>query len=149
MLFYCISFFQGHMDAVLCLQFDKRRIITGSADRTVRQVQPGSSHRVLINEWCLHFLNTNLYYFQPKNSESQFKKCNNSLLPSVYSIQFLIASSLVLIIFAMFFILFSALSSEERFVCYSLVNFLYYLPIHVHFLDNYTLQLTLFKDEFI
>jgi len=24
------------MDAVLCLQFDKRRIITGSADRTVR-----------------------------------------------------------------------------------------------------------------
>ena len=28
--------FQGHMEAILCLQFDKRRIITGSADRTIR-----------------------------------------------------------------------------------------------------------------
>ncbi|XP_027041127.1 ribosome assembly protein 4-like isoform X3 [Pocillopora damicornis] len=27
---------QGHMDAIFCLQFDKRRIITGSADRTIR-----------------------------------------------------------------------------------------------------------------
>ncbi|XP_022782225.1 uncharacterized protein LOC111323186 [Stylophora pistillata] len=27
---------QGHMDAILCLQFDKTRIITGSADRTIR-----------------------------------------------------------------------------------------------------------------
>ena len=26
------------MDAVLCLQFDKRRIISGSADRTIRYV---------------------------------------------------------------------------------------------------------------
>lgn len=27
---------QGHMDAILCLQFDTRRLITGSADRTIR-----------------------------------------------------------------------------------------------------------------
>ncbi|XP_068731678.1 uncharacterized protein [Montipora capricornis] len=27
---------QGHMDAILCLQFDSRRLVTGSADRTIR-----------------------------------------------------------------------------------------------------------------
>ena len=34
----CKFCFQDHLDAVLTLQFDKKRVITGSADRTARLV---------------------------------------------------------------------------------------------------------------
>ncbi|XP_032241718.1 probable E3 ubiquitin ligase complex SCF subunit sconB isoform X2 [Nematostella vectensis] len=38
---------QGHMDVVLCLQFDRRRVVTGSSDRTIRMwdVRSGRSIR--------------------------------------------------------------------------------------------------------
>ena len=40
---------QGHLDAVLCLQFDDRRLISGSMDRSVRiwDVRSGRSIRKL------------------------------------------------------------------------------------------------------
>ena len=33
---YLITSLQGHMDAVLCVDFDKRRLISGGLDHTVR-----------------------------------------------------------------------------------------------------------------
>lgn len=41
---------EGHQDAVLCLQFDSKRVVTGSSDRTVRlwDTRSGRCFRTLV-----------------------------------------------------------------------------------------------------
>jgi len=38
MLFYCACRYRGHDAAVLCVQFDSEKIISGSCDKTIKVV---------------------------------------------------------------------------------------------------------------
>ncbi len=47
--------FQGHMDSVLCVEFDHRRLISGSMDRTIRiwDIRSGRSiHKLYAHKVC-------------------------------------------------------------------------------------------------